>query len=282
MLFTQYDCPQTTCKEKFYTEFNFIAYVISGRRIFHKDGERWDMHEGVCAFVKQGTHVAERIADDPWCVMVFFIPDNFLKQLVEENRRKLPMLPLSAKAREHVLELDVSEISRSFFQSMLPYFGQNPPPPENLIELKFKELVLSLMTNTNNEHLLAYLNALADDHRHSIEEVMQNNYRFNLSLTDYANLANKSIPTFKRDFKKLFNESPARWVMKRRLELATDLLKNSSLRVGEIAFECGFENQTHFNRVFKENIGSSPLKFRAGFRPEPATRTLSDRRQVPT
>ena len=95
-----------------------------------------------------------------------------------------------------------------------------------------------------------------------MEEIMQNNYAFKLTLTEYAKLTCKSIPTFKRDFKKIFKDTPAKWVMKKRLNLAAELLENTPLSIGEITFECGFENQTHFSRVFKEKMGVSPLQFR--------------------
>src|SRR5215213_6090311 len=133
MLFTNYDCPQTENKAQFYIECNFVAYVISGRRIFHKNKNNWDLKEGTCVFVKKGTHIAEKKENDGWCVMVFFMPDDFLKQLIKENRNSLALNNLCEAAVEHVLPLDVNELSRSFFISMLPYFTQAPPPPENLL-----------------------------------------------------------------------------------------------------------------------------------------------------
>src|SRR5438105_6337112 len=123
----------------------------------------------------------------------FFIPDNFLKQLINENRNSLPLNSLPEASVDHVLPLDVNELSKSFFFSMLPYFTQTPPPPENLLELKFKELILSLLSNKENGRFLSYLNNLANDKHPSMEEIMHNNYTFNLTLAEYAKLACKSI-----------------------------------------------------------------------------------------
>jgi len=262
LLFTNYDCPQTESKEKFYVECNYIAYVISGRRIFHKSTKSWDLKEGTCVFVKKGTHIAEKPKGEGWCVMVFFIPDDFLKQLINENRKSLPLNSSTGAETDHVLTLDVNDLSKSFFISMLPYFTQTPPPAESLLELKFKELMLSLLTNKKNNHLLFYLSSLTSGKHPSIAEVMQNNYTFNLTLAEYAKLAYKSIATFNREFKKIYNDTPAKCVLKKRLTLATELLENTSLPVGDIGTECGFENQTHFSRVFKEKMGTSPLQFR--------------------
>jgi len=261
LLFTHYECPQTERYARFYLQYNMIVYVVSGRRIFHKDKKTWEMKEGVCAFVKKGTHIAERENEEAWCAMAFFIPDYFLKQLIEENKSSLPLPNMSESSIDHVLPLDVSEISRSFFFSMMPYFNQTPPPPEILIELKFKELVLSLLTKENKK-LASYLFSLYNDKHPSMMAVMQNNFTFHLSVTEYANLACKSVPTFKREFKRIFNDTPAKWVMKKRLSKASELLENTTLSVGEITNQCGFENQTHFSRLFKEKTGMSPLQFR--------------------
>ena len=116
--------------------------------------------------------------------------------------------------------------------------------------------------NKKNERFLAYLNNLSNEKNPSMEEVMHNNYAGKLSMADYAKLTCKSIPTFKREFRKIFKDSPAKWVMKKRVSLATELLLNTSLPVSEICFECGFENPTHFSRVFKEKTGFSPAQFR--------------------
>jgi AraC family transcriptional regulator, exoenzyme S synthesis regulatory protein ExsA len=262
LLFTQYDCPQTTRKERFYLQSNVIIYVISGRRVFHKSKKTWDLREDTCVFLKKGTHVSEREEGEGWCVMTFFIPDHFLKQLINDNERKLQLSSLTEASADHIIPLVVNELSRSFFFSMLPYFTQVPPPPENLLELKFKELVLSLISHQQNRSLLSYLCNLRNDKYPSMEDIVQSNFTFNLTIEQYATLACKSVPTFKREFRKIFQDSPARWVTKKRLNLAKELLENTNLSVAEITFECGFENQTHFSRIFKEKIGMSPLKFR--------------------
>jgi len=261
MLFTNYDCPQIERKQRFFVECNYIAYVISGRRIFHKEDQSWELKEGTCVFVKKGTHVAEKEEGDGWCVMVFFIPDEFLKSLISENDKTITNAGIGDSNEGHLLDLHVNELSRSFFVSMLPYFTQSPPPSETLIELKFKELVLSLLNDKKNQHFLSYLNNLKNQ-TPSIAAVMQNNYTANLTLADYAKLTYKSLPVFKREFKKAFNDTPASWVTKKRISLATQLLQNTSKSITEIGFECGFENQTHFSRVFRQRTGRSPLQFR--------------------
>src|SRR5215831_18699886 len=81
LLFTHYECPQPNNKQGFFVECSFIAFVLSGRRIFHKNQRSWELKEGTCVFVKKGTHIAEKPEGEDWCVMVFFMPDSFLVQV---------------------------------------------------------------------------------------------------------------------------------------------------------------------------------------------------------
>lgn len=262
MLFTNYDCPQHDGKTQVYVEHNFILYVISGRRIYHRQNLSWELKEGSCAFVKVGGYVAERPKGEEWCVMVFFVPDDFLAQCAKDNRNILGHSPWLTTRDNPLIELSVSEISKACFSSLLPYFTQDPPPPEVLIELKFKELVLSLLANPVNGIFRTYVNGLENDTAISLRQVMQDNFSFNLTLADYAKLSCRSVSSFKREFRKHFKESPARWVTKKRMDMARELLENTSLPVTEVSMECGFESPAHFSRVFRKNTGLAPLQFR--------------------
>jgi AraC family transcriptional regulator, exoenzyme S synthesis regulatory protein ExsA len=268
LLFTQYDCPQPVSKERMFLECNSIVYVISGKRIFHNFPEKWSMSAGVCAFVKKGTHISEKEYGDDWCVMAFFFPDDFLRGILNEHRQNLPLTDLPLPPEQHVIPLRLNEVNRAFFFSMVSYFNQSPPPPESLLELKFRELILSLLNN-ENKPLLSHMVSLEDAKYPSIENIMLNNFTCNLSMEDYAKLACKSLPTFKREFNRIFNDSPARWITRKRLRMAADLLQNTNISIGDISYECGYENQTHFSRVFKEKMGLSPLQYRKKARVEP-------------
>ena len=262
LLFTQYDCPQTEARAGLFSQCNYIVYVLSGKRILHKPGRSWLMTEGVSVFGKKGGWVAEKGPNDGWCVMIFFIPDNYLKQFIKEYRASLPMSRLPAPPPEQIIALDVNNTTHSFFKSMLPYFTHQPPPPESLLELKFRELVFNILVNPANGGLLAYLNAMENQDLPPLEEIMETNYMHDLSLTDLAKLAHRSLVAFKREFKELYKITPGKWLVQKRLDCARLLLNTSQKLVNEVAYESGFKNTTHFNRVFKESCGVTPLQFR--------------------
>jgi AraC-like DNA-binding protein len=94
---------------------------------------------------------------------------------------------------------------------------------------------------------------------------MEANFRFNLSLAEYAKLCHRSLSSFKREFQSIFQESPGHWLRRRRLDHSAKLLRNSQMNATEIAFESGFENVSHFSRVFKERFGVAPTVYRQEF-----------------
>jgi pimeloyl-ACP methyl ester carboxylesterase/AraC-like DNA-binding protein len=102
----------------------------------------------------------------------------------------------------------------------------------------------------------------------NIEDVMQNNFQYNLKMSEYAILCGRSLSTFKRDFKNQYVTTPSLWLKDKRLEYARELLLESNLNVNEICFESGFINSSHFIRSFKVKYNLSPNKFKLEYHKE--------------
>ncbi|MCH2207446.1 MAG: AraC family transcriptional regulator [Lentisphaerales bacterium] len=97
-------------------------------------------------------------------------------------------------------------------------------------------------------------------------DYLQANYTQELEVDTLADLCNLSKSQFHRSFKKLFRMPPLQFVLKLRIQNSIKLLRNTNLNVGEIAYECGFNDQNYFARSFSKACGMSPSKFRQKFR----------------
>jgi len=82
------------------------------------------------------------------------------------------------------------------------------------------------------------------------------------SISDVSEQCGLSSGYFSRAFKRESGFSPHRWLMKKRVERARELLRGSDLRLAEIAQVCGFVDQSHFARVFSRSEGCSPGRWR--------------------
>ncbi len=67
---------------------------------------------------------------------------------------------------------------------------------------------------------------------------------------------------FCRLFKSAFSASPNTFITNLRLQRAQQLLKTTSLPVGEISWTCGYADHNYFSRIFKKYIGLSPSEYR--------------------
>ena len=84
-----------------------------------------------------------------------------------------------------------------------------------------------------------------------------------LSLGKVARVANTSANYFSEKFKEATGMNFVRYVARIRFEKAAALLRQPDLRISEIAFACGFQSLSQFNRVFKKLAGQSPTEYRA-------------------
>ncbi len=82
------------------------------------------------------------------------------------------------------------------------------------------------------------------------------------SVSDLARECRLSASHFARAFRQATSMSPHRWIMRRRIERAKELLLEGELELVQIALTCGFFDQSHFTRTFDRSEGYSPGKWR--------------------
>ncbi|MCC8408261.1 helix-turn-helix domain-containing protein [Mucilaginibacter sp. UR6-1] len=149
----------------------------------------------------------------------------------------------------------------SFFNSLLPYFDMQGKLPESLLGLKIDEAITILRILDKDADAL--LGNLSEPDKIDLAGFMEQNYIFNMPIAKFSYLTGRSLPTFKRDFKKLYGMPPQRWLTEKRLKLAHYLLAEKQKKPVEVFREAGFENLSHFSYAFKRRYGYAPTEFRS-------------------
>lgn len=259
-LVTLFHCLPKDESEDAWSHFNYFVYLVEGRKVWRTANGSYDLKKGDCVFVRKGACIVEHYQDADTCFMFFFMPDNFIYEALKD---KIKPITKEDKVAGPVISVKQNEMVEAFFHSMIPYFGSTHQTDEALVELKFKELLFTLAGNEANHELRSYFSSLSQQPQAmSLQHIMEENFCFNLKLEEFAKLSARSLSAFKRDFENVYQTSPGKWLLEKRLHHASHLLTNKSKSVSEAAFESGFESASHFSRVFRQRFGASPVELR--------------------
>jgi AraC-like DNA-binding protein len=89
------------------------------------------------------------------------------------------------------------------------------------------------------------------------------NFKEHISLDQISELVSMTVPAFCRYFKKSTGKTFTKLVNEYRIVHATKLLAESNMSIADVSFECGFNNFSHFNKLFKNFAGKSASKYRS-------------------
>ena len=99
---------------------------------------------------------------------------------------------------------------------------------------------------------------------------IEQNYNFPISVESVAAFCGLNRNYLGKLFKESLNQTLQQFLMSYRMNKAADLLASTEMSIAEVGCRCGYQNQLHFSRAFKNIVGMSPSQWRA----EHALRTL--------
>ncbi|MCB0562134.1 MAG: helix-turn-helix transcriptional regulator [Lewinellaceae bacterium] len=260
--FVEYRAYEESTRNRVWSDRNFIVFVLEGRKVIHTAEETYKLGYNRALFLRRGGYLMSEIPKGRGVFqsLLFFIDDELLDQFAREHAG---LLPKNVRAhRKAGIPIKVTAPISQFYYSALPYF--NIPLNEarrRALALKFEELLLTLIAEPANRPFAAFLASLLSSKPH-IHSVMEQNFYLNLPLEAFARLAQRSLSTFKRDFREAYGASPGQWLRQRRLQHARLLLETTDSTVSEVAHNSGFENVSHFSQVFKSQFGYTPSAWR--------------------
>ena len=159
-------------------------------------------------------------------------------------------------------KIEVDRLLFNFKESINILLDNPELADEELIKMKLKEFILLITKTTNAPSQLDFLSAIFRKTETDFRATITNNMYSNLSVDEFSKLCAMSVSSFKRKFKEIFNDSPKRYLGKMKLEKSIKMLESKDTRISDIAYDCGFETISTFNRSFKTQYGKSPSEYR--------------------
>ena len=150
----------------------------------------------------------------------------------------------------------------------------------------FKKISENSYPSIINEHLstiyteeLLYL-LLADLKAYEAEEVLggevdyterictfiSRNYKRNITIDEISREVSLNKNYMIRMFRERMGKTPINYLIETRLFYSSNMLSSTTLSVGDIALECGFNSTAYFTKAFKSHYRMTPLEFRKKYR----------------
>lgn len=279
-------------------EFEFLV-LTKGNIIFAIEEREYELHVGDCVFVNSNLLHSAKTVDGHACsffAIVFsyeVLEDDihsafakkYIRPVLSGKYLLAEYLPEDAASKEYILmpeQKGIKEIDEfpmrfqnegfsvfSWEQEVVFLLSRISQCPEH--ELEPYELLVksSLLSVWNLMYHHGRKNPGNQNEETGVSErlapvvkYMKENYAYEVTLAELAQLIPMSEGQFCRVFKQYMKMSPMQYLMRYRILQSCHLLQETDKKIGEIANLAGFNNISYFNKVFLKTIGCTPKEYR--------------------
>ena len=249
-------------------ELNFVENAAGAQRVVGDNVETIGDYDLVLIGGENLEHVwkqGECHSPDIREITIQFSADLFSENMLVKNQ--FSSIKEMLRRAEHGLAFPLSTIIKVY--ATLNTIAQEK---ESFLQfLYFLHLLYQLSLASNARVLAGSSNAQPDRSQeenriHAVRQYIDDHFTENPTLSELADLVCMTPSAFSRFFKQKTGSSLSNYIIEVKLAYAIRLLVDSTLSVSEICYECGFNNQSNFNRIFKSKKGQTPREFRASFK----------------
>lgn len=244
-----------------FLEEHLLLFVLEGKITFYYGKQSYTVRKNEMILLKKATSVryekeGEADNDHIFESLMFCMKDDLIKEFLTMSNVKVPQMDEEIKTSVCAM----NNCLIAFANSLYPYFTDPSSVNPGLLRLKIMELLYNVSECSKN--MFRQILQLRKPVRADIRQVVEQYYATPVTMPELAYLSGRSLSSFKRDFQLTYNMPPAQWIRIKRLEKAKEMLQKTMLPVTDICYSMGFENVSHFSRVFKDYHGHPPTQYR--------------------
>ena len=266
LLFHNYAAPMGAFRGKSILGKNAISLVISGEKTMRFAERSVEVRDDQIHFLSTGNCLVsmDLKRKTPFRSILIFFDDSHLIQFFIKYKHKISTKSADAAgASDPYISFYKDALIRNFISSLQLLFDTGTEISPEMKQLKFEELLLHLL-ETHPAPLLSFQvtkSKYPDDL--VIRRLVETNITSHIALEELAFLCNTSLSTFKRRFAGIYGTSPNKWFLRRRMELARDLLVLHHERPSDVYAKVGYENHSSFSESFRQIFGTTPKAFQS-------------------
>ena len=250
--------PEDWLKE-FRMPVHVLVYVYSGIMYVEFGKKEFSVKAGEYVFLKRDHQVRlykTAYEGRPYKAINIRLEGDILRRYLSEHQSQVRMIRENRRLRDAAVKLPHIPETDELFHRLAPYTDKTKEPPDGLITQTVNQAVECLLRM--DDRFYPTLFDFCEMWKINLSDFMEQNFTNDLLLKEFALYTGRSLATFKRDFAKFTDLSPEKWLVRRRLEAAYELLKNQHQSISDVCWAVGFRNRSHFTTAFKRQFGVAP------------------------
>ena len=242
-----------------------FLYVIEGEIKYQLNTQKINIPANDAVLLKCGNYFGQmrsnKNSKTQEVIIVHFHPE-ILKRIYEKEVPKILQQPDTINLTVNFEKINNEILIQKYIEGLLFYFDNPSLVNEEMLVLKLKEIILLLSQTKNALIIQQILSQLFSPATFNFKQVIEDNIYTHLSAEQLAQLCNLSTSSFKREFAKIYDDTPSNYLKNIRLDRAAELLLISNERIKNIASDCGFNTLAHFSKCFHQKFNVSPTTYR--------------------
>lgn len=242
-----------------------FLYVIKGEFQYKTDEQEFNVPTNYSLFlncISSGKHIQNSGSEDHCEIVIITFYPEILKKIYDRELPSLLQKPVNVVSNKSNEKINNDFLIQKYVEGLLFYFENPSLVNEDILVLKLKEIILLLAQSQNAKAVQLILSQLFSPTTYSFKQIIEANLFSQLTIEQLAEQSNLSISSFKREFAKLYNDTPANYIRNKKLEKAAELLSISDERITDIALDCGFNDLATFTKNFSDKYFITPSSYR--------------------
>ena len=260
-----YDTYKSAQKVALHSNELLFCAMLSGKKVMHVESSQYHKaflpHESFVLAPKQGVLIDftnASISAPTTCLAIEISTDKITNVANALNMQQLFANDALFEYAPNLVHTQHNTQTQQLLERMVHLFSEQGAERHYLIDLALNELITRLLQQQSRDLLLANCNTLrlksnVSDALHYIEEHLNDP----LDIDALCKITCMSRSKFYQQFKLAFGTSPALWQQQLRLKKARTLLLQGH-PISKVCFDLGFNNTSHFSRLFKQTFGITP------------------------
>ncbi|SEW22629.1 helix-turn-helix domain-containing protein [Chitinophaga arvensicola] len=243
-----------------------FLYMHQGEMQYQFDDEQINIPTNYSLFlncINSGRQIHHSNASGNGEIVIVTFHLEILKKIYDRELPPLLQRPQHIVSNQSSEKINTDFLIQKYMEGLLFYVENPSLANDDILILKIKEIILLLSQTQNAGAIQVILSQLFSPATYTFKQIIEANLFSQMGIEELARKTNLSVSSFKREFTKLYNDSPASYIKNQRLEKAAELLLVSDNRITDIAFDCGFNDLANFTKSFHDKYHVTPTNYRA-------------------